>query len=63
MTIFAEHYSPPLKKHNHPQAFHYVGNTPLIELVNQSELADYPNVRVFAKLEMFNFCGSVKDRI
>ncbi len=63
MTIFAEHYSPPLKKHDHPPAFHYVGNTPLIELVNQSELADYPNVRVFAKLEMFNFGGSVKDRI
>ena len=66
MTIFVEHYekySPPLKKHDHPQAFHIIGNTPLIELVNQTELDAFPNVRVFAKLEMFNFGGSVKDRI
>ena len=62
-NIFAEHYSPPLIKHDHPPAFHYVGNTPLIELVNQTELTAYPNVRVFAKLEMFNFGGSIKDRI
>jgi cysteine synthase len=60
---YNEYYSPPLKKHDHPPAFHYVGNTPLIELVNQSDLNAYPNVRVFAKLEMFNFGGSVKDRI
>ncbi len=62
MTIFVEHYeknSPPLKKHDHPQAFHIIGNTPLIELVNQTELDAFPNVRVFAKLEMFNFGGSV----
>ncbi|MHA2055569.1 MAG: PLP-dependent cysteine synthase family protein [Candidatus Hodarchaeales archaeon] len=62
-TIFVDHYSPPLKKHDHPPAFHYVGHTPLIELVNIPELAAFPNIRVFAKLEMFNFGGSVKDRI
>ncbi|PWI48476.1 cysteine synthase B [Candidatus Heimdallarchaeota archaeon B3_Heim] len=66
VTIFVENYSPPhytLEKHKHPPAFHYVGNTPLIELVNLPELAVFPDVRVFAKLEMFNFGGSVKDRI
>ena len=66
VTIFVESYSPPhytVEKHKHPPAFHYVGNTPLIELVNLPELAVFPNIRVFAKLEMFNFGGSVKDRI
>ncbi len=62
-TIFVDHYSPPLKRHDHPPAFHYVGHTPLIELVNISDLATFPNIRVFAKLEMMNFGGSVKDRI
>ena len=63
MAIFAEHYSPPLKKHKHPPLFHLIGNTPLVELVNQSEIDYFPYVRVFAKLEMFNFGGSIKDRI
>ncbi len=66
VTTFVESYSPPHytpEKHKHPPAFHYVGNTPLIELVNLPELAPFPDVRVFAKLEMFNFGGSVKDRI
>ena len=55
-------HSSSLKKHNHPQAFHMIGNTPLIE-ITFPDLNDYPNIRVFAKLEMFNFGGSVKDRI
>jgi len=66
VTIFVESYSPPHytpEKHKHPEAFHYVGNTPLIELVNLPELTSFPDVRLFAKLEMFNFGGSVKDRI
>ena len=40
-----------------------IGSTPLIELENISEADLFPNVRIFAKLEMFNFGGSVKDRI
>jgi cysteine synthase len=40
-----------------------VGHTPLIELVNIPELAKFSKIRVFAKLEMFNFGGSIKDRI
>jgi cysteine synthase len=51
-----------LKKHNHPEAFHMIGNTPLLEIAFP-DLLYYPNIRVFAKLEMFNFGGSVKDRI
>ena len=37
-----------------------VGNTPLVELVN---MGVSPEVHIFAKLEMYNPSGSVKDRI
>ncbi|MHA2224693.1 MAG: PLP-dependent cysteine synthase family protein [Candidatus Hodarchaeales archaeon] len=43
--------------------FHLVGNTPLVEITDLSVLKEINDtVRVFAKLEMFNFGGSVKDR-
>ncbi len=38
-----------------------IGNTPLIE-INLSIFAPFKKARIFAKLEMFNFGGSVKDR-
>ena len=66
VIIFVVNYnkahSSSLKKHNHPEAFHMIGNTPLLE-ITFPDLFNYPNIRVFAKLEMFNFGGSVKDRI
>ena len=37
-----------------------IGNTPLVELVN---MGGSPDVHIFAKLEMYNPSGSVKDRI
>lgn len=37
-----------------------IGNTPLVELVN---MGVSPNVHIYAKLEMYNPSGSVKDRI
>ncbi|MBQ9868251.1 MAG: cysteine synthase family protein [Ruminococcus sp.] len=37
-----------------------IGNTPLVELVN---MGGSPEVHIFAKLEMYNPSGSVKDRI
>ena len=37
-----------------------IGNTPLVELVN---MGVSPDVHIYAKLEMYNPSGSVKDRI
>ena len=37
-----------------------IGNTPVVDV---SRLSPNPNVRIFAKLEMQNPFGSVKDRI
>ncbi len=37
-----------------------IGNTPLVELTN---MGASPDVHIFAKLEMYNPSGSVKDRI
>lgn len=42
-------------------ALKLIGNTPLIEL-NLSIFTPFKKARIFAKLEMFNFGGSVKDR-
>jgi cysteine synthase len=43
--------------------FNLVGNTPLVEITNLPVLKEInDSVQVFAKLEMFNFGGSVKDR-
>jgi cysteine synthase len=42
-------------------ALELIGNTPLIEL-NLSVFAPFNKIRIFAKLEMFNFGGSIKDR-
>ena len=39
-----------------------VGNTPLLELVNISA-EDKLDAKVYAKLELFNPAGSVKDRV
>ena len=40
----------------------FVGNTPLLELVNISA-EDKLDAKVYAKLELFNPAGSVKDRV
>lgn len=61
MTTFVESRRGSLKKHKHPPAFHLIGNTPLIEL-NLSLFSQFEGIRIFAKLEMFNYGGSVKDR-
>ena len=37
-----------------------IGRTPLVELVN---MGASPDVHIYAKLEMYNPSGSVKDRI
>ncbi len=39
-----------------------IGNTPLVELTDLSIFSNFNKIRVFAKLEMFNFGRSVKDR-
>jgi cysteine synthase len=38
-----------------------IGNTPLIEL-NLSLFSQFKDIRIFAKLEMYNLGGSIKDR-
>lgn len=62
MTIFVSAEEDQTKKHNHPQAFHQIGNTPLFELTDLPIFSLFPKIRIFAKLEMFNFGGSIKDR-
>ena len=37
-----------------------IGDTPLVKLVN---MGNAPSVNIYAKLEMYNPSGSVKDRI
>ncbi len=44
------------------QFFNLIGNTPLIDITNLSFLPKIPNTKVYAKLEMLNYGGSVKDR-
>lgn len=53
-----------LRKFN-PSLLNLIGNTPLVELSHLSGFCDFYDERktcVFAKLEMFNFGGSIKDR-
>ncbi len=44
----------------HPGVLSLIGNTPVVDVSN---LSPNPDVRILAKLEMQNPCGSVKDRI
>ena len=62
MSVFVYHNTLQPKKHRHPQQLHFIGNTPLIELTELSVFSQLRDVRVFAKLEMMNLGGSVKDR-
>ena len=62
MIVFVYTKIPEIKKHKHAPQFHFIGNTPLIELTNFSVFSELDNVRIFAKLEMMNLGGSVKDR-
>ncbi len=62
VTIFVSIADNQIKKHNHPQAFHQIGNTPLFELTSLPVFSLFDKIRVFAKLEMFNYGGSIKDR-
>lgn len=43
-------------------ALDLVGNTPLMELTHLPLLSEYEDIRVFAKLESYNFTNSVKAR-
>ncbi|MHA2271107.1 MAG: PLP-dependent cysteine synthase family protein [Candidatus Hodarchaeales archaeon] len=43
-------------------AIDLVGNTPLMELSHLPLLSEYDDIRVFAKLESYNFTNSVKAR-
>ncbi len=44
---------------SHKSILNLIGNTPLVEI---SRLNPNPGVRLFAKLESYNPCGSIKDR-
>ena len=44
------------------QFFNLIGNTPLIDLTSIPFIPKNPNTRIYAKLEMLNYGGSVKDR-
>ena len=44
----------------HESVLDLIGNTPVVDV---SRLSPNPNVRIYAKLEMQNPFGSVKDRI
>ena len=44
------------------KAYELVGNTPLIELTNIEKALNL-KAKIFAKVELFNPAGSIKDRI
>ncbi|MHA1214077.1 MAG: PLP-dependent cysteine synthase family protein [Candidatus Hodarchaeales archaeon] len=62
MIVFVSNINQNLKKHHHPPQLHLIGNTPLLEITDISIFSNFDDVRVFAKLEMLNLGGSVKDR-
>ncbi|WP_455464689.1 PLP-dependent cysteine synthase family protein [Candidatus Hodarchaeum mangrovi] len=62
MIVFVYTNIPEIKRHRHAPQLHFIGNTPLIELTYLSIFSELADVRIFAKLEMMNLGGSVKDR-
>jgi [CysO sulfur-carrier protein]-thiocarboxylate-dependent cysteine synthase len=57
LDTFAPHTAAPTVHHN---VLDMIGNTPVVDV---SELSPNPAVRIYAKMEMQNPFGSVKDRI
>ena len=61
MIVFVYTNKSEIKRHSHPPQLHFIGNTPLVELTHRSVFSEL-DIRIFAKLEMMNLGGSVKDR-